>query len=273
MAVPLWAAPTPAAAVTASADPAAPGPPNARAWVLADADTGAVIAAYNDHVLLRPASVAKIMTGLMAVTELPPDATVPVGADAAGTEAAKINMKVGQVWPLSDALHSLLIVSANDAAVALADRIAGSEQGFADEAERVARAVGTVDAPVFNDPAGLDDSFAFGGGDFVSAYDMAVITRMAMVQPTFRQVVGLPTYQFVGPDGVHHTLRNHNRLLRMDPTLVGVKPGYTKEAGDTYVAEAVRGGRSMIVVEMDSTPASMYSGVEGLFAQGFATPV
>src|SRR5579884_4106838 len=133
------AAPPAAAAVTypsptaagEPATPASPAPPDAKAWVVVDADTGAVVASSNDHALMRPASIIKVLTALMAVSDLPPGASVPVGLDAAGTEAAKIDMKAGQVWSLDDTLHSLLIVSANDAAVALADRVGGTEEGFA----------------------------------------------------------------------------------------------------------------------------------------------
>ncbi|HZT64424.1 MAG TPA: hypothetical protein VFA11_01405 [Acidimicrobiales bacterium] len=266
-------APHAAAVAAPPANPAAPAPPQAKAWLVADADTGAVIASFNDHAVMRPASIAKILTGLLAIDMLPPDATVAVGADAQGTEAAKINMKAGQVWTLTDTLHSLLMVSANDAAVALADKLGGSEAGFAALAGRATADLGAVDHPIFNDPAGLDDSFAYGGGNEVSAYDMAVITRAAMSLPDFRAIVANPLYHFIGPDGVHHTLHNHNKLLLWDPTVIGVKPGYTRAAGDTFVAEATRGGRSMLVVELDSAPPAMYSGAEALLAQGFATPV
>ena len=261
------------AVVTGAAAQPPPGsaPPDAKAWMLVDADTGAVVQAFNDHAALRPASVEKIVTGLLAAAALSPDASVPVGADAAGEEAAKINMKVGQVWTFQDTLHALLMVSANDAAVALADRVSGSTAGFAKLAQVVAQRLGAVDNPVLNDPAGLDDSFAVGGGDLISARDLALFTRAAMTYPAFNSIVRLPIYNFVGPDGVHHVLRNHNKLLLTDPTLVGVKPGYTQAAGDTYVAEAQRNGRSMLVVELGVAPASMYAGAEYLFGQGFAT--
>ena len=262
-----------AGAAPSALPPPGTAPPQARAWMLVDADTGAVVQAFNDHAAMRPASVEKIVTGLLAVAALPPDASVPVGADAAGQEAAKINMKAGQVWPFQDALHALLMVSANDAAVALADRVSGSTSGFARLAQVVAQRLGAVDNPVLNDPAGLDDSFSVGGGDLISAWDLALFTRAAMSFPSFSSVVRLPIYDFVGPDGVHHVLRNHNKLLLRDPTLVGVKPGYTRAAGDTYVAEAQRDGRSMIVVELGVAPATMYGGAEYLFGQGFATPV
>jgi D-alanyl-D-alanine carboxypeptidase (penicillin-binding protein 5/6) len=263
----------PAALAAPAGAPPALGPPQAKAWMVVDADTGAVVAASGDHVPLRPASVVKIVTALVAAEALPSFATVPVGPDAAGEEAAKINMQAGQVWPLNDALHSLLIVSANDAAEALADRVSGSPGAFGRLEEKVLAGLGAVDQPILQDPAGLDDSFANNGGDFISAYDLAIATRAAMTIPEIREIVAEQVYPFVGPDGTHHVLRNHNKLLLNDATVVGVKDGYTQQAGDTYIGEAVRGGRSMIVVEMGITNPNMYDAAEYLFSIGFATPV
>jgi D-alanyl-D-alanine carboxypeptidase (penicillin-binding protein 5/6) len=249
------------------------GAVDAHAWLLADADTGAVLAAYNDHERLRPASVAKILTAYVAIRALPADSRVPVGADAAGEEAMKMNMKVGQDWTLNDTLHALLMVSANDAAVALADRVSGSPARFALLAEEMAGALGVRDHPTLDDPAGLDDSFQIGQGDLMSAYDLAVIARAAMTLPEFSSIVRLKHYYFTGPDNIQHELPNHNRLVSMDPTVVGIKPGYTDKAGETLVTEATRGGRSMLVVELNASIPTEYSGAEALFAAGFATPV
>lgn len=256
-----------------SGGPPALGPPRAKAWIVVDADTGAVIGAAGEHVPLRPASVVKVLTALVAVEALPPSAVVPVGPDAAGEEAAKINMQAGQVWPFSDALHSLLIVSANDAAEAVADRVSGSPTAFGQLEERVMTALGAADHPILNDPAGLDDSFANGGGDYISAYDLAIASRAAMTIPDIRDTVGVRTYPFLGPDGVHHTLRNHNLLLGTDPTSIGVKDGYTAQAGSTYIGMVTRGGRTMLAVELGVTDPNIYDAAEYLFTLGFATPV
>ncbi|HZU73980.1 MAG TPA: serine hydrolase, partial [Acidimicrobiales bacterium] len=268
-----YPSPTAAGEPATPASPATPAPPDAKAWVVVDADTGAVVASSNDHALMRPASIIKVLTALMAVSDLPPGASVPVGLDAAGTEAAKIDMKAGQVWSLDDTLHSLLIVSANDAAVALADRVGGTEEGFAADMASAVSQIGITDRPELEDPAGLDDSFSYDGGDFISAWDMAVIARDAMSVPAIRSIVSLPIYRFTGPDGVGHVLHNHNKLLSWDPTVVGIKPGWTVAAGETFITEAVRNGRSMIVVEMGASPANMYAGAEFLLGQGFSTPV
>jgi len=185
----------------------------------------------------------------------------------------KINMQVGQVWPLDQALHALLMVSANDAAVALADRVSGSPAAFGQLAERVAAKLGATDPLVFDDPAGLDDSFEFGQGDLISAYDLAVFARVDMTIPEFRTIVDTQHYQYQGVDGQPHELPNHDRLLAMDPTVIGIKPGWTPAAGETLVTEAVRDGRTMLVILLDDTPATLYSDAESLLGQGFSIPI
>ena len=247
--------------------------PSAKEWLLVDADNGRVVASSGAHVPVRPASVAKIITAYLAMRVLPADATVPVGNDAAGEEAMKMNMKVGQDWPLDQTLHALLMVSANDAAVALADRVSGSPSAFGQLAQRVAGELGAGDPLVFDDPTGLDDSFQLGQGDLISAFDLAVFARAAMSIPEFRTIVDTPHYQFQGVDGEAHELPNHNRLLARDPTVIGIKPGYTQRAGQTLVTEAVRDGRTMLVVLLNDIGTDIYSDAEGLFNQGFATPV
>ena len=247
--------------------------PGAKEWLLADSDNGRILASSGEHVPVRPASVAKIITGYLAMRVLPANATVPVGADAAGEEAMKMNMKVGQAWPLDQTLHALLMVSANDAAVALADRVSGSPAAFGQLASRVATELGATDPLLFDDPAGLDDSFQMGQGDLISAYDLAVFSRAAMTMPEFRTIVDTQHYQFQGVDGEAHELPNHNKLLVQDPTVIGIKPGYTQLAGETLVTEASRDGRTMLVVLLDDNAVDLYSDAEGLFNQGFATPV
>src|SRR5687768_14034943 len=108
----------PAGAQTAPPPGAAPA---AKAWLLADADTGKVLDAFNEHEALPPASTQKVMTALVAAEKLPRDARVNVGPTAAAQPAMKIGMTEGEQWALHDTLHSLMMVSANDAAYALAE--------------------------------------------------------------------------------------------------------------------------------------------------------
>jgi D-alanyl-D-alanine carboxypeptidase (penicillin-binding protein 5/6) len=253
----------------AAASTPVPRPP--AAWVLVDADTGNVLSARDDHVPLPPASVSKLLTAIIAVEDLPPNAPIPVSPVAQGMEAETMSMKAGQVWPLDDVLHAALIVSANDAAVALAEKVSGSRQAFVAEMDRWANILGLVDHPALEDPAGLDDSFSYGGGNRISAYDLAIIGRAALAIGEIRTIVGLRNYSFLGPDGVVHHLINHDQILETYPGALGLKTGYTGLAGNTFVGAATLGGRTMLVVELNAP--DMYVTASALLDQGFATPV
>src|SRR5262249_45035813 len=102
---------------------------------------------------MRPASITKVLTGLIAAQTLAANAQVPVSARAASMPAMKIDMKAGQVWPFSDALRCLLMISANDAAAAIAERVGGSLEGFSDVMNRAAVRLHLEDGPVLQDPA------------------------------------------------------------------------------------------------------------------------
>ena len=236
----------------ARAQPAPPPPPPPQAWIVVDADTGAVVDAANERAPLRAASVIKLLTALIAVERLPAGANVPVSPVTEGMPARKINMKAGQTWALRDTLYSLLLVSANDAAVALAERVSGSRAGFAATMADAARRLGLEDSPLLRDPAGLDaEPFAFEGGNLVSARDLAIIARAAVAQPEIRQIVASDSYRFHGGDGIDHRVSNHNLLLKSYPGATGLKTGYTRAAGHTLIGSATRNGRTMISVVLN----------------------
>jgi D-alanyl-D-alanine carboxypeptidase (penicillin-binding protein 5/6) len=236
-----------------------------------DADTGNVVNAADDHTPMRPASISKVLTAIVAVQHLPPNAMVPVSPVAAGTESVNLGMKVGQVWGFTDTLHAMLMLSANDAATALAERVSGSREAFVAEMERTGAALHLVDHPVMRDPAGLDDQFSVLGGNFVSAYDLAVMARTALAIPVIREIVDLPEYRFTAPDGVVHVIRNVDRGLELYPGAIGIKTGYTKAAGNTFMAAATRNGRTMLAVVLQSP--DIYRSASALLDLGFATPV
>jgi D-alanyl-D-alanine carboxypeptidase (penicillin-binding protein 5/6) len=236
-----------------------------------DADTGAVLDSLNARTLLPPASISKVMVALAAVRALPPGAKVTASARAAGAPAHVIGMAAGQVWRLDDALHALLMSSANDAAVALAERVSGSVDKFQATAGALAAQLGMADRPVFRDPAGLDDSTSVGGGNLASARDLAIAGRALLASPTLSAIVGQRAYSFTGPDGAAHKLVNHNKLLSRYPGAVGLKTGYTVKAGGTLMAAARRNGRTMLTVVLGSP--DIYGPTTALLDKGFATPV
>lgn len=232
---------------------AAAPPPHA--WLVADAGSGAILESHNAHVAYSPASTTKVMTALTAIERLPPDATIKVNALTANQPASKINMQVGQEWPFPEALAALMVVSANDAAWAIAQTTSGSVEKFVQAENATARRLGLRDSH-FADPAGLDDGNAYGGGPLMSAYDIAITTRNALKVPVLAHLAASPVISFVGPGG-QHRLTNHNKLVseHLYSGATGFKTGFTNKAGHTLIATATRGGRTLIAVVLGTYDA------------------
>lgn len=243
-----------ALAIPAGADTSGTPPPEA--FILVDAGTGKVITARNMHTPLPPASTAKIMTALTAVERLPPGAKISVTTNAANRESMKIGMQVGTRWPFTNSMASLMMVSANDAAYAVAETVGGSIAGFAADMNATARRYGMRDS-TFGDPAGLTDGTSYDGGPKVSAYDLAIATRNALSVPAIAKWADTRSYEFTDPSGVHHQLTNHDRFLPGNTYgyegANGFKTGYTEAAEHSLVATAKRGGRECIAVILGSS--------------------
>lgn len=247
-------------------------PPPPKAYILVDANTGAVLAGSNERVPRPPASLTKVLTALAASATLPHDGTLPISARAEAQPANKVGAKAGQVWPMNDAMHVLLMQSANDIALAFAEAVGGTAEGFQDSLARTAAAIGMDDPQTWRDPAGLDDEDSVGGGNLVSARDLAIAGRAMIADPWLSPISAKPKYRFTAPDGVVHEATNHNKLvLGRYPGAIGGKTGYTKKAGNSLFASAQRNGRTMVTVVLDTKDA--YGFTSSLFDRGFATPV
>jgi D-alanyl-D-alanine carboxypeptidase len=262
-------------ASTATPAPAAIPPaasPPAKAELLVDLDTGKMLVGQNEHQLLPPASLTKMLTALIAFNWLRPATEIPVTAVAAGVSPDKVGMKAGQRWPLNISLHALLIASANDAAYALAQRIGGTLPHFAVIMRDAATQIGMSDVPVLHDPAGLDGTEGIDGGNLMSAWDLAVAARDLLANPALSSIVKMKTFWFTGPDGIVYELSSHNlAFLNSYVGAIGVKTGFTDPAGVCIAAAAYRDGRTMLAVVMNGTSPDMTA--EMLLNQGFATPV
>ena len=180
-------------------------------------------------------------------------------------------MKAGQTWSTENALRAMLMVSANDAAVALAEKAGGARgmAGFHERAAALSRRLGLADKPVLRDPAGLDDRNSIGGGNRVSARDMAIIARAALAQPRIMAIAAAKEYHLRAPGGVVHKLVNHNKLLRTYPGLTGLKTGFTKKAGGCLMTAATRNGRTMVAIVLGT--GDIYGTSRALLDFGFAT--
>ena len=243
-------------AVSVSPASADTGTPPPQAYILVDAGTGAVITGRHMHKALPAASTAKIMTALVAVERLPPNAMITVSANAADRESMRIGMSPGARWPFQQVMASMMMVSANDAAYALAGTVGGSISGFAADLNSTAKRYGMHDS-TFGDPAGLTDGTSYAGGPNVSAFDLAVAARNALTVPAIARWAATRTYDFTDPSGVHHQLTAHNKFLPGNgfgyAGANGFKTGYTQAADHTLVATAKRNGRQCIAVILGGT--------------------
>ncbi|MCU1428267.1 MAG: D-alanyl-D-alanine carboxypeptidase [Actinomycetia bacterium] len=254
----------------ASAAPVSAPP---QAYILVDADTGRVLASSNDHEALPPASTAKLMTALTAVERLPSNAPVNVSPVAAAAPPSKITMLAGQKWSLEDSLASLMMVSANDAAYALAENTSGSLDAFAHAEASAAKRYGLRDS-TFADPAGLDDASSFHGGPRMSAYDLAITARNTLAVPELALFAAMRERTFVDPAGNGRRLVNHNKMLvgggRDYAGTNGMKTGFTNRSGHTLVATATRNGRTLIAVVLNTW--DVYGWAAQYFDLGFSMP-
>jgi D-alanyl-D-alanine carboxypeptidase (penicillin-binding protein 5/6) len=273
-----------AAAVPAAAqEPAGPADPPAgvaggalpnepAGWILVDADTGAVLDGRASREPRLPASTIKLFTALVAVQRLPADEPIPVSERAAGMPARRIVMAPGETWDLEDLLYSMLTVSANDAAVAVAERVGGgSLDGWEDVAAGVAERLGLEDGADLSDPAGLDDEFSHGEGSRISPRDLAVVARAVLADERLMAMVSVEEHLFTGGDGIVHSVDRRNQLFDLYPGTIGLKTGLTDAAGRCLVAAATRDGRTMLAVLLDAP--DMYLTAGTLLDRGFATPV
>jgi D-alanyl-D-alanine carboxypeptidase (penicillin-binding protein 5/6) len=242
----------------------AAGPPPATqppaSYMAVDGETGAVVAASNEHVPHLTASTIKIMTALVALEHLPAASPIHVSRLAASQPAMKIDMTEGSTWTLDEALTSLLVVSANDAAYALAENAGGDLDRFAAMATTTGKRLGLQDT-TFKDPAGLDGAQGFGGGTTSSAYDLAIIARNALAVPAIADTAAKVTADFTDPNGVGRHLVNHNKgFLAGYPGAIGLKTGYTSAASRTLLAAARRDGHTCIATVMGTWDDTGWAG-------------
>ena len=255
-----------------TAPPAKVQVPDATSYVLVDANTGNVLAGYDERLRVPPASLTKVLTALIAVTYLPANAGVRGTKASWNAYPNTVGIEIGIAWPLNEVLQSLLVLSANDAAYAIAQRVSGSLPAFAGVMERSAHQIGMQDSPVFHDPAGLDGTEGYDEGNLVSARDLAIAGRDLLRVPELAKIVTEQQYHFVDPKGVAHWLPSMDETFLESYTgAIGIKTGYTDKAGDCLMAAATRGGRTMLAVVMNGYNPTATA--IDLLNEGFATPV
>ncbi|HBT47806.1 MAG TPA: D-alanyl-D-alanine carboxypeptidase [Peptococcaceae bacterium] len=213
---------------------------------LMEARTGQFLYTKNAHAERPPASTTKVLTAILALELGRLDAEVTVSEYAATTPGASIDLVAGTTWRLEALIKGALMNSGNDATVAIAEHLAGSEETFAWMMNRKSRLLGAFRSHFVN-PNGLPAD-----GHYSTAHDLAVMSRYALQHPVFRRIVATLEDEINGYPDQQRLLYNTNRLLTSYPGADGVKTGTTEEAGHCLVASATREGRQLIAVVLRS---------------------
>lgn len=222
-----------------------PPPIEATAYILIDASTGKVIAEKNADAQVPPASLTKMMTDYIVASELKngaikADDKVHISEKAWAMQGSKMFVEINSFINLMDLVRGMIIQSGNDATIALAEHVAGSEEAFTDKMNHAAKELGMSNTS-FRNATGWPDP-----NHYTTTRDLAILGR-AMVNQTPEQYSLYSEKEFIW-----HNIKqtNRNLLLWRDPTVDGIKTGHTEEAGYCLVASAKRGDTRLISVVM-----------------------
>jgi serine-type D-Ala-D-Ala carboxypeptidase (penicillin-binding protein 5/6) len=230
----------------------------AASYLLADLETGEVLAERNPHGRLRPASTLKVLTALTLLPELDPASVYTAVFDDANVEGSKVGVVPDATYTVHNLFQGMFLMSGNDAANALANAGGGVKQTVA-AMNRTAHDLGALDTTVVN-PSGLDAN-----RQFTSAYDLALIARAALEREDFRAYVTTIKAKFPGKMPKRQKYRSHrrsfeiytqNKLVLNYRGAIGVKTGWTTKARGTFIGAATRGDRSLVAVVMRTKPYS-----------------
>lgn len=235
---------------------------NGKAVILMDAKSGRVLYERNSQEQLPPASLTKIMTALLVVENGNLNQKVIISEHAAETPECSVYLESGEVLTRMELLYAAMLPSANDASMALAESVAGDEASFVRLMNQRADELGLKHTHFIN-PHGLEAE-----GHYSSACDLALLSKTALSCPVFAQVVETKRkiIPWEGKDE-DRLLFNHNRLLNRYDGAIGVKTGYTRQAGNCVVGAAQRGDMVLIAVSMNSP--TVYNDLQQMLDYGF----
>ncbi len=215
----------------------------ANAALLLDAENNRVLYEKNGYKKLAMASTTKIMTCIVALENADPMSVVTISSYAASMPDVQLNARKGEQFYLGDLLYSLMLESHNDVAVAIAEHVGGTVQGFAAMMNKKAKELGCADTN-FVTPNGLDAD-----GHYTTARDLAVIASYAIKNQKFIEITNAANHSFKEiKSGRGFTVSNKNRFLYMMDGAIGVKTGFTGDAGYCFVGAIKRTDRTLVSV-------------------------
>lgn len=212
----------------------------AQAVFVIDAGSGEILHQYNADTPLFPASTTKIMTALVVLESMKLDSVVTIPTPPVA-DGSHMGIVVGESIQVKDLLAGLLIDSANDAADAFSHLYPGGPDAFVARMNQKAKELGLTHTHYTN-VVGYSDA-----NHVTSVRDLVILARQAMKNPDFARYVGLQTLTVTSTDqAIVHSLKTTNELLGSYPGMVGIKTGWTEEAGECFVAQATRGNQTII---------------------------
>jgi len=238
---------------------------SAKSAILVDESTGKILYQKSSHLKLPPASITKVATIAVALENLKKDQLITISDTAANREPNKIVMKVGEKLRAEDLFYGLMMISANDAAWAIAESVPGGFDGFRKLMNEKARNLGLTDTN-FENPAGLDDP-----KHQTTVFDIATFVRYNLKNhPEFVKYSGYKQDYSVYPTDHNesHWWSHISHMLYAYPGMIAAKTGYTDIAQSTFAGVAEKGGRRITVVFMGATDAN--GDVKKLLDYGFS---
>ena len=212
-----------------------------QAAVVMDASTGEILYGKNSSLLLPPASTAKLMTAIVVMEKANLTDIVTISQKASQAHPVKAGFRKGDKVTVEALLYAALVKSANDAAVALAEAAAGSEECFVSLMNQKAASIGAVNTKFIN-ATGLP-----GGGQHITAIDLSIMMRVAMSHPKLREILATPAAEVSTEKGKAIFLKNTDKLLWSDEEIIAGKTGYTNTARHCFVFAAERNKKTIIV--------------------------
>lgn len=219
---------------------------NARSAIILDARTNEIIYQKNSTTKRAPASLTKIMSVLVAIDHMKLSDEVCVSRKASLAQPSKVYIRAGECYTVKDLIYAMMLNSGNDAAICLAEAVAGSEWKFVQLMNQKARNIGAYNTRFIN-ASGLP-----GKGQYSTARDLAKIMAYAAKNPFVRGVMGRKVYTIKLSNGRHIRLRNHNKLLWKYTKKVIGKTGYTRAAGRCFLGYAKYGKREVVICVLNS---------------------
>ncbi len=233
----------------------------AEAFILMDGDSGEILLSRNAFEKRPPASLTKIMTGLLVIELSDLQSVTTVSEKAAKTGESRINLVENEKITLENLLYSAMLKSANDACVAIGEAIADEESDFVKMMNLKARLLGCVNTQFVNTNGLPDDNH------YSCAYDLALIMRYGLQNEQFVQVIGTQYQTIRWESGRSAKIKNTNRLLGQYKGIIGGKTGTTNKAGQCFVAAARREDHTVIAVVLKSQ--NRFLDAEKLLTYGF----